>query len=212
MDWGLFVLKFLAIFYVFCEILYYIIAKCWLAPRLGRKVEPQKAWFKSVDVLVKDVFDALKSIEDAYSFEAFLHGSFLRAPVSQIQGGNFDSFLCWALYTKKIEQVTDEEESNIVSHRRRIEKQFNMSWTDETTPGIKHIQFNLDDLGYVHHPLILKGLIGSMELHSDITNFYWNGFRRETAGSSTYWYREMPGSQNTPLVFFHGASLMSFVC
>jgi hypothetical protein len=75
---------------------------------------------------------------------------------------------------------------------------------------VDHIKFNLDDLGYVHHPLALSLLVQGLEWRSHLVNLYWGGFKRRSVRSSmggpggTYWIRERPGATKSPLVFFHG--------
>mmetsp|Transcript_20358 Transcript_20358/g.37777 ORF Transcript_20358/g.37777 Transcript_20358/m.37777 type:complete len:478 (+) Transcript_20358:55-1488(+) len=193
---------------VLVEILFYIYAKCWLAPRLNVMLPPQAPWFKDTHDLLVDVFDKLKTIESAYTIETFLAGSFRRANLKDICSGNFDSFLAWALYTSHLSDTSDEQKSVISTHRKRIEDQFDLKFEEGFNSTIDHIKFNLDDLGYVHHPLALSLLVQSMELHSHLTNFYWAGFSRQSVGTGskrgTYWIREKPDSRKSPMLFFHG--------
>jgi pimeloyl-ACP methyl ester carboxylesterase len=201
-------LLYTALGYVLIEVIFYVYAKCFLAPKLNKILSTQTAWFKDPDSLLNDVFDMLKSVNDVYPIETFLSGSFRLAAFEDIHAGNFDSFLAWALYTSHLHDTSEDEKTNIVTHRKRVEKQFNLSFQEGTHSGIDHIKFNLDDLGYIHHPLSLSMLVKSIDLYSDLTNFYWRGFRHQSVGTGsrrgTYWIREIPNSKKSPLVFFHG--------
>ena len=202
------VLLYISLSYVLVELLFYIYVKCWLVPRLNKRKSPHAVWFKEPDLLLNDVFDMLKSIESVYSIQTFLTGSFCLASFEDIYAGNLDSFLAWALYTAHLQDTAAEQKTNIVSHRKRVEKQFDLLFTEGTHANVDHIKFNLDDLGYVHHPLSLTLLIKSIELYSDVSNFYCAGFSHHSVNTQgirgSYWIREKSESKKSPLVFFHG--------
>jgi hypothetical protein len=190
------------------ELLYYAYTRCWLVPRLSRLTPPQAPWFKDTHDLLADAFNTLKTIENSYSIHTFLTGSFRCADPGDIRAGNFDSFLAWALYTSHLHDISDEQKTDIVVHRKRIEKQFDMVFEEGFNSSVDHIKFNLDDLGYIHHPLALRMLVQCFEVRSHLVDFYWGGFSHHSVGTgsrrSSYWIREKPDSKLSPIVFFHG--------
>ena len=62
-----------------------------------------------------------------------------------------DSALAWAMYTKELTDLTEDEKLQTISFRKEILLKFNVhNMKEGYNPDIKHVRFNLEHVSYIH--------------------------------------------------------------
>ncbi|KAI9296802.1 alpha/beta-hydrolase [Neoconidiobolus thromboides FSU 785] len=121
-------------------------------------------------------------------------------------------WLCWALFYKKLEQLTEREVEefeyiiNLFKEERKEDK------TQEVIKDIKCMSLNLDDVEYEHKPLISYLIIYIIQSIGSIL-LKLIGFREEYCSTSNLkiWLLEPKSyytkSKEKPIVFIHGVGI-----
>lgn len=169
-----------------------------LGTPLSCPVDPVECIFR-----IMDAIDALKS----YSIESYMSGFFRGANFRDIRHENIRSFLSWAMYVKRIPDLTDEEYKRVDIAYKEVFKRHPILHTLEPgfNPDVKHVAFNLEPVPYIHRPLFMYIVMGLMEVFSNAWYLRRNGFQNLSMKGNTYWFRQ-GNPHKDPLLFFHGIS------
>ena len=83
-----------------------------------------------------------------------------------------DSALAWAMYTKELIDLTEDEKLQIISFRKEILLKFNVHDMKEGyNPDVKHVRFNLEHVSYIHKVKINIYLLTHIHLYMNIYTY-----------------------------------------
>lgn len=191
--------------YVFIEFIFYFYIKYITAPRLQKKSDIQSPWFNDPNEMILEVMNLVDIIKNEYSFEEFAVGFFNGAKFSDIFTENFDSFLACSIYVTELNCLDSDQRKNIENVRNFVTKKFKCTFKDGHNPNVTHAKFALEDVNYIHRPLILYMIIKLVNLIYMARYFWFSGFKKCTLkNGATYWIREDKFSTKLPIVFYHG--------
>lgn len=92
-----------------------------------------------------------------YSFEKYLVGVCIKSgEMSEIYSENYESFLAWYLYYKRLSDLDAEEKNSVVMLRVEAFEKFHPNGKIGFNPNVQHCSLGLDKLYYKHKPLVLS--------------------------------------------------------
>jgi pimeloyl-ACP methyl ester carboxylesterase len=173
-----------------------------LASQLQSKKSPQPYWFNDPVNVVHEIYENCKT-DKGYSFEKFLTTVHLGADVNSIYTENYESFLAWYLYLSHRGDLSNDQRQVVTNLCEKAVQLFGLPCQSGYNTSISHCTLGLDNLEYLHQPLLFYGLLGGINL---VHNFFikWNGFQMFQTHSVNYWFYKHPFSLKPPILFFHG--------
>lgn len=190
--------------WLLAEIFFYALIRCVLLPKLERPTENQVAWFKKPDDILRGAFQLIKQHSHYYTFHDFVSGFCNKANIKHIHSTHFERFLAWAIYGAHIDNLSAEEKNVVTSLQLDASTVFDMNWAEEASPEITHCKFSLEDLDYIHHPLLLHAFFRMTEWYYTMKHLRTCGYTKQSFGTATYWIKEVPTSSLSPIIIFHG--------
>jgi len=149
-----------------------------------------------------DSLDTLKT----YTFEKFFSGYFRNAKMSDIKRENLVHFLSWVLHAKHVNDLTDAEKVILYEHEESICKRYKLKLEPGYNKDVQHISMTIEDIPYLHRPLLIYILSGLYEAVGAIY-FRSAGFHKLNHRGVEYWHKPVRStfiSSKSPIVLFHG--------
>lgn len=194
------------------EIVFFIVVVFVLAPRLHQPSTPQPYPGDHKEFILR-IYDAVDNL-DSYTFEQYMSGFFLGADFSEILSDNVCSFMAWAMFSKKLEDLNKQEHFVVYDtyeeacrrhpDLRRIPKGYNSS--------LKHACMCLDPVPYIHRPLFMYVLVSLFEFLCNTYFLRAGGFQSLSVNGMNYWYKHCGNNNSSgddtqePIMFLHGIS------
>jgi len=199
---------------VLIELTFYIIVHYFVVPNIQPLKEPPP----HVDSheTFNRILSSLDSLE-TYDFDTFFRGYFKFVPLEDIYQQNFRSFLAWVTFSKKLEDI-DEEEMEIVDEQEQmVYNRYDFKLKEGHNPDCEHCCMTYEDIPFIHRPLIVYILAGLFDMVGGIL-YRSCGFRRMEYNGMEYWhhpgvimaaqdYEAVGSDAKTPMVLFHGITL-----
>jgi pimeloyl-ACP methyl ester carboxylesterase len=155
--------------------------------------------------MVEEIFIMLDTMKNKYSFQEFACGFCNEANFNDIFAENFDSFLAWCIYVTELNDLDPKKREIVINLRKLAAEKFKFTWKEGYNPNVTHAKFNLEDVKYIHRPLLLYILVKLVNIIYNARYFWFTGFERHTLkGGTSFWIREDKFSTKLPIVIFHG--------
>lgn len=194
-------------------------------------------WKRPLDILKGDIprshrtpVDILRMVEDHISrsrkdAEDFFSHWHFDTPTSKLRRRDIEDFLIWNAFTRRREEITDEELQLVLATLSRVEQKLDLKWSVDGQPqGHRHSAHTFaahtweSNPSYNHCPLLVYMCIFVLKKGVGPILLMILGFRYRTRGILGYWVREKDckcgrnlrrARQDGPqeaLMFFHGIS------
>ncbi|KAI8580227.1 hypothetical protein K450DRAFT_238737 [Umbelopsis ramanniana AG] len=151
--------------------------------------------------------DCLEQLTD---FEEQLPLWFFDAPFSTILRGNMKEWLCWAMFYRHVDAITDGSEEDIFLEEMLAMLQNRANYTFEPghNPAVKCCRLNLDPVQSVHRPLIFYATVHLLDTSMSLLLKHY-GFQRYPCGALSYWLLPCNAdtTDNRPILFIHGIGM-----
>ncbi|CAM9220178.1 unnamed protein product [Chrysoparadoxa australica] len=187
------------------ELLFWVIVKLLLTPRLHRSVKPAE-YDLDPEELVCRILKAvswLNKDDPSFDMHAFLRGWFLDTSTEEICYDNMVEFLCFTMYAATEDDVPEEKKQIIRKTIDAWEASSGFRFQRGRNPEAVCMRHTIEPVECVHRPLALYALLGGMR----VAMRYWMrslGFKcLRTSCGTRYWHRDSESAQ-LPFVFFHG--------
>ena len=158
------------------ELFFYTYIRFVVSPILDSQPAYAKPVFKHPKDIMHVVYRYYKILGDVYPFREFVSTFCLLANFDDIYSQNYESMLAFSMFVKPLNALTDEEYKVIDDLRRKATETFNIKWKKGSNSDVKHINFNLEPVSYMHRPLALYGLLKFSECCTNSKNLRLNGF------------------------------------
>ena len=187
------------------EFMFYIYIRFHVAPRLNKQSGYVEPWFKHPKDIFQDMYAMFELLGNSYTFQRFASGFCLQAKFEDIHSQNFDQFLSWALFCKKHQSLDQEQMKAVELTRNSAAERFKFTWNEGLNSSVRHCNFNLEPVCYIHRPLALYWLLQSLELYTSTKDLWLQGFRKyHLTKGCYYWIRVNKASKKLPSVIIHG--------
>eukprot|EP00899_Mesostigma_viride_P009905 jgi/Mesvir1/18916/Mv18903-RA.1 len=118
----------------------------------------------------------------------FLDGWFHPVPLEALGRDNLKVWLAWALFDRRLSQVSSEAAERLEEIVTEIEQKRGIHFRATPIPHRARLYcLNLDPVIAQHRPLVYYAATSAMDLASDAM-LYVMGFRRHTVGGISYWF------------------------
>ena len=199
--------KYFAIFWLILEIAFYVVIDYFVVPRLHTFKKPQ-AIENCPFEFFKRILDCLDSLQ-CYNIERYVSGFCRGANFEDIYTDNFRAFIAWAMFGKHLHDIVPEEATYLSFLMEEIYRRYPQmrNLKPGFNPKVKHTNFTLERVPYIHRPLFLYVLAGLNEFVWNTIILRMSGFQSLEMSGVNYWIRL--GSINCnqpPLMIFHGIS------
>jgi pimeloyl-ACP methyl ester carboxylesterase len=170
------------------ELIFYIIVHYFVLPNIQPLKEPPP--HDDAHETFDRILNSLDKLE-TYEFETFFRGYFKFIPMEDIYEENFESFLAWVTYSKKLTDVDDVELAVVHSQKEKVYKRYNLTLKPGHNPGCEHCCMTYEDIPFIHRPLFVYVLAGLFDVVGGIL-YRSAGFRRLEYNGMEYWHH--PGA------------------
>lgn len=148
----------------------------------------------------------LDSIENG-DYESYIAGWFKNTSFSEIKRGNVEQWMAWGFFDERLRCLTTPERKELEGYMSLIEQRLGYPISPGFNKKVEGMRLMLDPVVIHHRPLMFYVVIAFLRLSHEFF-LYLTGFRRDQAGSVTYWYRPSTTSETAqPLVFVHGLGI-----
>lgn len=188
------------------EVGFYLLIRLYVVPKLNKNQSYMNKHRNLCPTVVgSDIMRILLELKDVYSIHSFLKGFFLNIKdVHDIKHDNIKSFLAWSLYNLSLDALTVTEHGEIDSFITNMENKFNIKFEEGYNASISHVKMTLEDIPYIHRPLILYVFAGLMEILSNFVLLKClGGFTHLEIDNTKYWFRSC-NNDKPPIILFHG--------
>jgi len=169
--------------------------------------KPQPYLFSNPLKILGQIYHNFEVLNN-YTFEKFLVRVFLQTgEMSEIYSENYESFLAWYLYLKRLTDLDADEKNIVVNLRVESFEKFNPSGKIGFNPNVKHCSLGFDKIHYLHKPLTLSVLLSSTEMYYHFFHLRRMGFQKFTQVGICYWYFEVPDAESDPVILLHGITI-----
>lgn len=145
---------------------------------------------------------------ETYNIKKYIEKFFCNAKVEDIYIENLKSFLSWCLCSKKFIDLNSEEKENVILLYSELCVRYPIF--GNLKPGynhkIKHVEFNLEPIYFIHRPLITYIVVGVSEIICNFLFLRLQGFHYFEVNGVTYWYKQGYNNNKNPILMLHGIS------
>jgi pimeloyl-ACP methyl ester carboxylesterase len=198
-------IKKIIIIWIVAEILFYFLMNKIVGPGVQR-FKKRQPYLDDADPVefVHQILDTIDLLE-TYDISKFCKGFFCGASIENIYEDNLKSFLAWAMYQVRTEDLTFEENEKMMKAYDEALRRYDLKLKPGYNNEVNHVCMTYEPIPFYHRPLIIYIITGVIELICNSVLLRYRGFYKYEFQGMKYWYRHglNPTSQ-APIVICHG--------